>query len=144
MQAEPGPVDAACQDKTPDLASAAIINSSSSPSLALQQVQHIMKEHKELMQLDAENARASNDEGKLKLVELELQCLERARKALERITCDTLRQELSRDVKNRSERAAVVKTVIRCGSEYLKSYAQDFWSKAFVEACDTGERCVQG
>ena len=101
-----------------------------------------MKERKEIMQLDAQAARESDDEAKLQLVQLELQSLERVRKALESITSATLRQELSQDLRNHSNQAPVVKTVIRCGSEYLKSYSQDFWPKAFVEAFPRGD-CLE-
>ena len=142
MQVDPGPVDAASHDKAPDLASAALLNSSSSCSLALQQVEHIMREHKAIMQLDAEAARETNDEARLNLVKLELVSLENVRKALEDITASTLRQELILDLKNHSSESPVVKTVIRCGSEYLKSYSQDFWPKVFLEAFPRGD-CLE-
>ena len=75
-------------------------------------------------------------------MKLELLSLENVRKALEKITASTLRQELSLDLKNHSSESPVVKTVIRCGSEYLKSYSQDFWPKVFLEAFPRGD-CLE-
>ena len=94
------------------------------------------------MQLDAEVARETNDDAKFRLVELELDSLENVRKALEELTTKKLREDLSRDVANHSNESPVVRTVVRCGSEYLKSYSQDFWPKAFVEAFPRGD-CLE-
>ena len=129
MQVDPGPADAASAEKAPDLASAALLNSTSGGSLALEQVAHIMEEHQKIMKIDAEVARESNNDAKLTLVKLELESLENVRKALEDLTTKRLREELFQDLKDHSNESAVVRTVVRCGSEYLKSYSQDFWPK---------------
>ncbi len=142
MQVDPGPVDAASSEKAPDLASAALLNSTCGGSLALEQVAHIMTEHQKIMRIDAEVARESNNDAKLTLVKLELESLENVRKALEELTTKKLRQELFDDVKNHSNESPVVRTVVRCGSEYLKSYSPDFWPKTFVEAFPRGD-CLE-
>ena len=63
-------------------------------------------------------------------------------RGLRKNTSSTLRQELSQDLKNHSSDSPVVKTVIRCASEYLKSYSQDFWPKVFVGAFPRGD-CLE-
>ena len=143
-QAARGPAEAASEEQSLDLASAALIRSSSSTSLALQQVQRIMKERKEIMLLDAQAARSENQEEKLTCVQLELTSLDTVRCALEKLTSSTLRQELAQELleHEKDDQQPLVHAKIQCGSNYLKCYAPDFWAKQFVEAFPRGD-CLE-
>ena len=141
-QAQPGPAEVASENCPPSMASAALLGSGVSSTLAMQQVQKIIKEHQEIMHLDARAAQEPDQEAKLQLIQLELLSLEKVRSALEKLTSSQLREQLVQDLANHLEPQPILKTTIRCGNEYVKSYSPDFWGKTFVEAFPRGD-CME-
>ena len=138
-QSEPGPVDAATDDNAPTMASAALLSSGISRSSALEQVQKVLHEHQQIANYEEEAARNSNEELKMQCIRLELLSLEKVRGALEKLTSSSLRAELLQELQTHSDSQPVVRGVISCGKEFLKSYAPDFWAKTFVEAFPRGD-----
>ncbi len=121
-EAAPGPAEAASEETVFDSASAALIDASPSTSLALQQVQHIIREHQEIMLLDRQAAKDNNEEEELTCVQLELTSLEKVRAALETLTSQKLRDELAQELEDHSKdgQVPVLVAKLQCGTNYLK------------------------
>ena len=94
------------------------------------------------MHLDAAHAQDRNEETKLQCVQLELISLSNVRKALEKLTSKSLRDELARHAKDCAEDKLVAQATVHCGTTFLKSYAPEFWAKVFLEAFVRGD-CVE-
>ena len=164
-EAAPGPAEAASGHVPAALSvSAALIDSSHTGSLkvqqvrnivhkhegmlqsehsaaakAMQQVQKIVEGHKAVIQSEHSAATASTDEEKMQSVQLELTSLSKVRKALESLTSFALKQELTKHLAAETNDAPVVNIPIKCGTTFLKSYAQDFGAQRFVDGFPRGD-----
>ena len=137
----PGPVDAASDDPAPELleASAAVMDNSVSESVVLKQVQGVMEIHESLMGHEKSFAMASNEEERQKSLELQVEDICRARQALERLSGPKLREELEARMADAKDTQSICKVGITAGETLLKSHADSFWQRCYVEIYPRGD-----
>ena len=94
-QAEPGPVDAAAEDQDGGVeVSGALIDTSSSDCLALEQLDHMIKQNENVVLAQGAAAEAANDEAAAEALRLELISWQEVHKAIRKLTCAKLQEEL--------------------------------------------------
>jgi len=134
-EALPGPVDAAAETQDPEGldASAAIIDTSMSEAVALQQVQRIFRVHKDLLQHEKDLASAADESERMTCLQLQLDDIGKARLALEKLTGSKIRQELEAYMAASKDTQPICRVSIASGQTLLKSTAESFWQRCYIQ-----------
>ena len=140
-EALPGPVDAAAETQDPEGldASAAIIDTSMSEAVALQQVQRIFRVHKDLLQHEKDLASAADESERMTCLQLQLDDIGKARRALEKLSGSKVRQELEAYLADAEDTQPICRVSIASGQTLLKSNAESFWQRCYVDVFPRGD-----
>ena len=138
--AAPGPAEAAEADGEvpPDAASGAVINTAPSDVLALEQVGSILQQHEKIVSYEGLRAEESQNVDQATYLQLELNELGQARKAIHRLTSSKLREELF-SFREQAAGDVALRAKVTCGPDFMSSWSVDFWRKTFVEAFPRGD-----
>ena len=82
---------------------------------------------------------ASNEEERLKSLELEVEDVCRARQAVERLSGSKLREEIEAYVADAKDTQSICKVGVHAGTTLLKSYGESFWQRCYVEIYPRGD-----
>ena len=140
-EALPGPVDAACDAQDPQSveASAAIIDTSMSESVALRQVQRLMEVHDDLLVHEEAAASASNESERMTCLQLQLDDIGNARRALAKLSGSKIEDELKAYLAHAEDTQSICRVSIASGQTLLKSNAESFWQRCYVEIFPRGD-----
>ena len=137
----PGPVDAASDNQAPESveASAAIIDTSMSESVVLRQVQRIFQVHDDLLQHEKALASATDESERMNCLQLQLDDIANARRALEKLSGSKVREELEAYLADAADTQSICRVSVATGEVLLKSNAECFWQRCYVEVFPRGD-----
>ena len=137
----PGPVDAAADNEAPEAveASAAIIDTSMSDSVGLRQVQRVFQVHDDLLQHEKAFASASNESERMTCLQLQIDDIGNARKALEKLSGSKVHEELTAFLTAKEDSQNICRVTLESGKSLLKSNADSFWQRCYVEVFPRGD-----
>ena len=140
-EALPGPADTASDAQAPlsSAASAALMDTSTSEAVSLQQDERIFQGHKDLLQHEKALASASNESERMTCLQLQLDDICKARLAMEKLSGSKVREELEAYLAAAEDTKCICRVSLASGETLLTSNADSFWQRCYVEVYPRGD-----
>ena len=110
-----------------------------SESVALRQVQRLMEVHDDLLEHEKAAASASNESERLTCLQLQLDDIGNARRALAKLSGSKIEDELKAYMAHAADTQNICRVSIASGQTLLKSNAESFWQRCYVEIFPRGD-----
>ena len=139
-QAEPGPAEAASDDKANGVEiSGALIDTSSSDNLALAQLENIVQQNENVVLAQGAAAEAATKEEVVEALQLELLSWQQIHKAITEVTNQKLQKELTRTMQELRDESLGLQLTVPTSSSFMKSTSIEFWANSFVDLFPRGD-----